>query len=80
MRACAGVWNLHPRGKIGQMEKIVRKFGSFAEADAADIEEDLLIPQEQRISILLELQRRYYGDATEQGFARVYRITQLKQS
>jgi len=65
------------RAKIAVMEKVARIFKSFAEADAADVEEDLRMPPEQRISILLELQTRYFGDATQQGFAQVYRITEL---
>jgi len=62
------------------MEKIARTFASFAEADAADVEEDLRITPEQRIAILLELQERMYPDAAEQGFARVYRVTELERS
>ena len=63
-----------------EMEKVVRIFKSFAEADAADVEEDLRISPEQRIQILLELRERYFGDATQQGFTRVYRIVQLGES
>jgi len=62
------------------VEKVARIFKSFAEADAADVEEDLRMPPEQRISTLLELQQRYFGDATQQRFERVYRITQLGKS
>lgn len=61
------------------MEKVVQVFQSFAEAEAADIAEDLRTSPEERISMLLELQARVFGNAAEQGFARVYRITQLKQ-
>ena len=63
-----------------EMEKVVRIFKSFAEADTADVEEDLQTSPERRIQILLELRERYFGDATQQGFARVYRITQLGES
>lgn len=62
------------------VEKVVRKFNSFEEADAADVEADLRRPREQRIDILLALQERMYPDAAEQGFTRVYRITELGRS
>ena len=61
------------------MEKIVRTFSSFAEADAADVEEDLRMAPEQRIAILLELQERMYPDAAKQRFERVYRVTELER-
>jgi hypothetical protein len=61
------------------MEKVVRVFHSFAEAEASDIEQDLRIPPEERIGILLELQERMYPDASQQRFARVYRIIQREQ-
>ena len=38
------------------MEKVAHIFKSFAEADAADAQEDLRTPPEKRIEILLELQ------------------------
>ncbi len=42
---------------------VVRKFNSFAEADLADVAEDLLSTPEQRINIVLELQAWYQPDA-----------------
>lgn len=62
------------------MEHVIRSFGSFAAAEAADIEEDLAMTPEQRVAIVLELQLRIYPDADQQGFARVYRITQRQRS
>ena len=62
------------------MEDLVRHFGSFEAAEAADIEEDLAMTPEQRIALVLELQARIYPDADRQGFARVYRITQRQGS
>ena len=62
------------------MEKVVRKFNSFEEADAADAREDLRLTPEQRIEILFELQERGYADAAQQRFERVYRITELQGS
>ena len=61
------------------MEKIVRIFTSFEAADKADAAEDMRMTPEQRIAIVLELQKRVYPNASEQGFSRVYRITQLKR-
>lgn len=68
------------RGKIRRMEKVVRKFASHDEADAADAERDLRLTPEQRIQILLDLQAWKNPDAAAQRFARVYRITQLSRS
>jgi hypothetical protein len=61
------------------MELIVRRFTSFEEAEAADIEEDRAMTPEQRIALVLELQARVYPDASEQGLARVYSLTQREQ-
>jgi hypothetical protein len=57
----------------------IRVFNSFAEADAEDAKEDLRMTPEERIAIVFELQRRVYPDAISQGFARVYRATELKR-
>lgn len=62
------------------MEKTVRVFHSFEEADAAEVENDLRMTPQERIALVLELRRRVFADAAQQGFARVYRITQLEQS
>ena len=62
------------------MEKVIRVFHSFAEAEAAEIEEDRNMTPEQRIAIVLELQTRIYPDAPQQRLARVYRITQHERS
>jgi hypothetical protein len=61
------------------MEKAVRHFDSVEAAEAADIEEDLAMTPEQRVSMVFELQARVYPDADQQGFARVYRLTQRQQ-
>lgn len=62
------------------MEKVVRIFHSFEEADAADLEERLRMTPEERISIVLELQNRYYGDAAQQSFERVCRVIERERS
>lgn len=61
------------------MEKTVRIFTNFADAEAADIEEDMRMNPEQRISIVLDLQKRIYPSAAEQGFEKVCRITQFQR-
>jgi hypothetical protein len=63
-----------------EVEKVVQVFNSFEEAETAEIEADLRRPCEERINLLLELQERMYPDAAQQGFARVYRVTQREQS
>lgn len=65
------------KGKIEGVEKVVRIFNGFEEAEAADVESDLRRPREQRIELLLQLRELMYPDAAEQGFARVYRVAQL---
>lgn len=62
------------------VEKVVRIFRSFKDADAADVEEDLRFTPEKRIHLLLELQAWTHPDAAAQRFARVYRIAKLGQS
>jgi hypothetical protein len=63
-----------------EMDKVLRKFATHQEADAADAERDRRLTPEQRIQILFDLQAREHPDAAAQRFARVYRITQLSRS
>jgi len=62
------------------MEKTVRIFESFGEADAADAEDDIHTSPDERLDMVFELQRRVYPDAAEQGFARVCRVIELEGS
>ncbi len=62
------------------MEKVVRKFNSFEEAEAATVADHMRMTPDERIQIVLELQKMWYPNATEQRLARVCRITQLEQS
>jgi hypothetical protein len=60
------------------MEKVFRKFSSFAESEKADREYYAKLSWGERLEILLELNARYregFGEAAER-FARVYRIVQ----
>jgi hypothetical protein len=65
--------------RMKAMERVARHFGSFEAAEAADIEEDVAMTPEQRVAMVLELQARFYPDASQQRLARVYRITQLQR-
>ena len=62
------------------MEKTVRVFDSFAEADQADALADAALTPEERLKIVIELRDRRHPDAAEQGLARVSRVTELEQS
>lgn len=61
------------------MEKRVRKFKTFAEAEAADREFYRSLTPDQRLEILLELVSQEDGDAPPR-LERVYRITPLARS
>lgn len=58
------------------MDKVVRKFGSFAEAEKADREYYRSLTGQQRLDILLELlaSAQDTQDEAAKGFERVYRI------
>jgi len=62
------------------MEKVVRVFRSFAEADYAnDREKDAMTP-EQRVQVFLAIQQRAYRDGADERLARVCRVLTLEQS
>ena len=60
------------------MEKVVRIFASFEEADEADALFDASLTAEERLRILIELRDRRHPDAAQQGLARVCRVTKLE--
>jgi hypothetical protein len=62
------------------VEKVVRIFQSFADADEHDAAEDARLTPEQRIQLVIELRDRRHPDAAQQGLARVCRITEIEQS
>jgi hypothetical protein len=67
------------------MEKVIRVFHSFSEADAADAAEDCRMTPEHRVAMVFELRERLYPDAAQpdaaqQEFARVYRVIEREQS
>ena len=60
------------------VEKVVRKFRSFKEAEQADLEFYGSLTGEQRLDILLELIRQAYGDALiNSSIKRVVHIRKL---
>ena len=62
------------------MEKVVRIFDSFEEADEADREERARMTPQQRVEIFFQLRERFNADAFTQGFARVHRVLELERS
>ena len=66
-------------GKMESMEKVIRIFKSYEEADAADaISRKSLSPQE-RVDIFFAIRERAHNDASEQRLARVCRVLQLER-
>ena len=63
------------------MERIVRRFDSHAEADAADRAYYLSLTPQQRLEILFELVRLYREEhGCSERLERVYRIVELSRS
>lgn len=64
------------------MERVFKKFESFEDADRADDEYYSQLSPDQRVDILLELVSNYRSlyDGTTEGFARVFRVVNLKES
>ena len=62
------------------MEKVIRVFASFEEADAADALSRVQMTPQQRVDIFFELRERATPDAFKQGLARVYRVLELERS
>ena len=58
---------------LARVEKIVRRFRSFAEAEKADQDFYRRLTGNQRLAILVELTK----DATQRRLERVYRVTKL---
>jgi hypothetical protein len=60
------------------MEKAVKIFHSFEEADQAEHAALARLTPEERIEIVTRLREQRHPDADKQGFVRVYRVTQLE--
>jgi hypothetical protein len=61
------------------MERRVRIFDTFEEADEADAQRDASLSPQERIAIVIELRDRRHPDASQQGLARVCRVTELER-
>jgi len=63
------------------MERVVRRFDSHAEADAADRAYYRSLTPQQRLEILFELVRMYREEhGCSERLERVYRIVELSRS
>jgi hypothetical protein len=62
------------------VEKVVRIFDTFEEADAADALSRAQMTPQQRTRIFFELRERAHPDAFKQRLARVYRVLELERS
>ena len=62
------------------VEKRVRVFASFQDADEAEARTDAAMSYEERLNILIELRDSRHPDAAEQRLARVSRIIELERS
>ena len=61
------------------MEKVVRIFHSFAEAEKSDREDYRALTPERRLEIVFELVAAQHPHATEQRLERVCRIIKLQE-
>lgn len=61
------------------MEKIVRIFKSFEEADQADLEYYRSLTPQQRLELAFQIYDDYY-DAATQRLERVYRVSKRRAS
>jgi len=62
------------------VEKKVRIFTSFEEADEADARDDASMSAQQRLNRLIQLRDERHPDAAEQRLARVCRVVELERS
>jgi hypothetical protein len=61
------------------VEKIVHVFRDFEEAERVERGSLGRLTPEERIEMVTRLREQRHPDADQQGFARVYRITQLER-
>jgi len=64
------------------MEKVLKVFSSFEEADQADDEYHASLSPQERVDILLDMIAAYRESLgeTEQRLERVYRVVELSES
>lgn len=61
------------------MEKVVQKFNSFAEAEAAEIEYWQKLPGSEKIKILEAIRQNWYNYEPTTRLQRVYRIIKREE-
>ncbi len=59
------------------MERVIRKFATFEEAEAADRAYYRALTPGERLAIMLDMIYPEGGDAASAGFERAYRIVKL---
>jgi hypothetical protein len=62
------------------VEKKVRIFSSFKEADEANARDDMAMSPEERVKLVIELRDLRHPDAAQQGLARVCRVVKRERS
>ena len=66
---------------MGQMERVIRRFDTHAEADAADRAYYRRLTPQQRLKILFDLVQLYREEhGCSERLERVYRIVELSRS
>jgi hypothetical protein len=62
------------------MEKVIRIFHSFEEADEADARDRRSMTPEERVEVFLAIQQRAFRNGADEKLARVCRVLTLEQS
>jgi hypothetical protein len=62
------------------MDKVVRIFQSFQEADEANDRERRAMTPEERVEVFLAIQQRVLPNGVDERLARVCRVLNLEQS
>jgi hypothetical protein len=70
---------IHPVWRYSaEMQRVVRIFDTFEDADRADRDYYASLTPQQRLEILLDLIQTHSDDGeNQQGFARVHRVVEL---
>jgi hypothetical protein len=62
------------------VEKRVRKFSSFEQAEEAEIRDDMAMTPQERLEVVIELMNRNLPDGAQQRLARVFKIIKHERS
>ena len=66
--------------EILNMEKTIRIFRSFEEADEANLRERHSMTPEERVEVFLRIQQRAFLNASDERLARVNRVLTVERS